>query len=118
MKTKPLSALSVRTANCLSWLGLHRREDILRAVKDRTLHPSNPKARNFGKKSLAEVRAWLGLKPELNERDIHRIRARVACGLRREGLTLAGIGRVLRISKEKARQHVCKGERLEREEKT
>lgn len=118
MKIKPLSALSVRTSNCLSWLGLRRREDILRAVKDRTLHPSNPKARNFGKKSLAEVRAWLGLKLELTGQQVHAIRARIACGLRRDGLTFAEVGHVLRISKWKAQQLVARGERLKREGKT
>lgn len=111
------SELSVRTANALFNLGYRRREDVLRAVKDRTLHPTNSRARGVGKKAIAELRAWLGLEPELNDRDICRIRARIAAGLHRDGLKLAEIGRVLRISKEKARSLVHKGERLKREGK-
>lgn len=97
MNSPFINKLSVRTQNVLRRMGLTRRDAIERAVLNRTLHPSNTKALGCGAKCVAELRAALGLKPDLTDQQVHGYRARFADELNRDGLTWREISRVLRL---------------------
>lgn len=113
-----LDVLSVRTLNCLWRMDLTTRDEVRRAIRSRVLHPGNIRARNFGWKSYREVRAWLGIKPELTSQQLHQHRAHAARWLRSRSLSFLEISTVLRLgSKEKARALCAKAERLERQSK-
>lgn len=107
---KALEGLSVRTANALARNGYRKRKQILHGIKSRALHPSNVKALGFGWKALAETRAWLGLKPDLTDKDICRHRARICQGLFMGGLTVREVGVVMRMTKGEAERYVHKGQ--------
>jgi hypothetical protein len=107
--------LSTRTVNVLLRFGLEKRDDVLRAVKDGTLHPSNIAALGFGRKALAEVRAALGLKPEITNREIFRARCRAAAALSAQGFKLHEIAKILRLgTKVQAMRHVMAWKRVEK----
>lgn len=116
-KTHPqLRGLSARTINVLWRMQLLRRVEIERAIRNRTLHPSNPVAFNFGLSSYREVLTWLGIRLPMTTVQACKVRCQLAAHLREQQLQLVDIALVLRLgSKEQARAAVARGQRLARE---
>lgn len=104
-----INALSARSRNVLWRMNLTNRDDIRRAIKDRVLHPSNTGAFGFGWKSLAEVRAWLDLRPDITNKEIHLLRSEFAFIMRKRGNSFREIARVLRLRGPDEARGLCAG---------
>lgn len=112
--TRYLNGLSNRAVNCL-WNVFRRmptKDEVRRGVTTGVLHPSNVNARALGQKTYLEIRAWLGMPLPKSPREVSDARGRLALQLRKDDWSFADIGRVFRVSKNKARSLVAHGQRI------
>lgn len=109
------TGLSVRASNALFHMGLTNKDSIRKAIRRKTLHPSNVATRGYGWKTHREVLRYVGIDAPLSSVQIGKARAHCAGILRALGFKFKDISTILKLgSQEKARQLVARSQRLAR----